>query len=95
MEPAKLEKLRATLERIDAHIDPATGQRGAGAASQPFLRELAAAVDRAEAEPAAHLGGAAPVPETQEVKTLPEAQRHPGLSPATSQATPAYSTLPT
>jgi hypothetical protein len=68
-----LQRLRATLERIDAHVDRETGERGAGAASQPFLRELKDAVARVEAEAASGEAAA----ETQEVRTLPET---PGLA---------------
>jgi hypothetical protein len=83
-ESTHLERLRATLERIDAHVDPRTGQQGAGAASQPFLRELKAAVEREEAALAAGSLDARADAETQEVKALPETQGRPGLSPATS-----------
>ena len=79
MEPTHLQRLRATLERIDAHIDPETGQRGAGAASQPFLRELKDAVARVAAEPE---NGAAAA-ETQEIRTLPEMPGRPDLKAAT------------
>ncbi len=72
-----LQRLRATLERIDAHVDPKTGKRGASAASQPFLRELKVAVARVEAEAAMDAAG------TQKVKTLPETQGRPDLKPAT------------
>lgn len=84
MQSIKLEKLRTTLERIDAHVDSRTGQRGAGVASRRFLHELKAAFDRVEAEPSARFECAAPAPEIQQVKTLPETQRHPGLSALTS-----------
>jgi hypothetical protein len=80
MSSTQLQRLRATLERIDAHVDPETGERGAGAASQPFLRELKDAVARVEAESA----NGATAAETQEVKALPETQGRPDLNPATS-----------
>ena len=68
-----LKRLRATLDRIDAHVDPETGKTGAGAASQPFLRELKDAVARVEAEAAA-------AAEVQEVKALTEEQPRPKLT---------------
>lgn len=75
-----LDELRAILERIDAYVDPKTGQRGAGAASQPFLRELRVAIARAEAALAA--GMVAPLePEPQDVTTLPDAHGRPELKP--------------
>lgn len=77
MSYSHLQRLRATLERIDAHVDPKTGERGARAASQPFLRELKDAVARVEAEADLHAAGA------QEVKTLPESHGRRGLKPAT------------
>ena len=79
MSSTPLQRLRATLERIDAHVDPKTGERGAGAASQPFLRELKDAVARVEAESA----NGEPAAETQEVRTLPETSGRPELKPAT------------
>jgi hypothetical protein len=79
MEPTQLQRLRATLERIDAHVDPETGQHGAGAASQPFLRELKDAVARVEAEAAS----GSPAAETQDIRTLPAMPGRPDLKPAT------------
>jgi hypothetical protein len=76
MSSTQLQRLRATLERIDAHVDPKTGERGASAASQPFLRELKDAVARVEAEAAA-------AAEVQEVRALPETPGRPELKPAT------------
>jgi hypothetical protein len=79
MESTHLKRLRATLERIDAQVDLKTGQRGAGAASRPFLRELKHAVARVEAEAANGVAAG----EVQEVRTLPDASGRPELKPAT------------
>ncbi|HEX4007657.1 MAG TPA: hypothetical protein VHX60_15895 [Acidobacteriaceae bacterium] len=83
-ESTHLKRLRATLERIDAHVDPKTGQQGAGAASLPFLRELKAAVAREEAALAAGSLAMPAESEKQEVKARPEKQGRPGWLPARS-----------